>query len=423
MTHNTSFIRRHSQTVRTGALAAIILLSVILASCSRQEQPAPSAKHAADSVTAAAQDFYTCTMHPYVHADKPGLCPVCAMPLVKKSVASGTDAALESTVEAVRFSAAQRAMANVQTEHVQRSSLSMPLHAVGVLEVAEASRAVISSRYRGRIEKLYASCCGQRVRKGEPLMDIYSPELVSAAREYLVADETRATSEEAQHMADASRSRLKLQYGMTDGQIDELEKTRVAPTVLTVYAPIGGTLIRKDVVEGVYVNEGTSLMEIADLSSLWAWIEVYESDLPRVHVGQSVSLQTDALPGKSIAGEVAFIEQVVNPATRTVRVRVNLANDAGLLKPQMYVRATINAGVQSALSVPRSAVMRTGTRNIVWVETEANVFEPRDVQVGSAAGERVQILGGLSEGDVVASAGAFLIDSESQLTHPAGSTH
>jgi Cu(I)/Ag(I) efflux system membrane fusion protein len=367
---------------------------------------------------------YTCPMHPSVVSDKPGLCPVCNMDLVRKPAgAAGRGSDLDA-LGAVSLSATQRVMANVATAPAVRQQISRNVGAVGIVDYAEPLRVKVTSRFAGRIEKLHVGFTGEKVQKGQPLFDIHSPELYAAQRELLLAaqamkDPGAADDRNRVLMLDATMERLHLHFGMTHDQIHALADSGKPQDTVTYYSPISGTVLAKLIREGQYIEEGSDLYDIADLTRVWTYLDVYEKDLRFVKLGSPVRMRIGAWPGETFTGTVTFIDPVVNNETRTVRVRSEFDNAAGKLKPQMYVEAQIGAPSAGALVVPSSAVMFTGRRNIVWVEVAGNTFEPREVHTGITSGTLVEITGGLEEGERVVTSGGYLLESESQLRAPA----
>jgi Cu(I)/Ag(I) efflux system membrane fusion protein len=393
-----------------------------LISCTKS--PAPRA--GTDS-TAVAEVYWTCPMHPSVHADKPGACPVCGMALVKKSAAdhAGVDT---SAPGSVTISPRQRVLANISTVAAERRPFSREIGAVGVIAVAEPLQASVTARFRGRIEKLHVDATGATVRAGQPLFELHSPDVYSAAQELIIARAALtaasasgdATAENLQQgLFDAARTRLRIHFGLTDSQVEELSTMHEAHPTITYYSPMAGTVVRKEVVAGQYVDEGTVLYQIADYSRVWVYLDVAERDLRSVNVGQSMSIRTVAYPDETFTARITFIDPTMNAETRTVRVRAELPNPGLRLKPSMYITAAIASPRRNAIVVPAAALISTGSRNVVWVEAAPNTFEPRDVGVGDRADGMVEIVSGLAEGEHVASTGAYLIDSESSLSAPA----
>jgi Cu(I)/Ag(I) efflux system membrane fusion protein len=366
------------------------------------------------------EEYYTCPMHPSVRSDRPGSCPVCGMALVKKSVLAETATLDLKSLGEVSLSPAQRVLANVSTTGATRTDLRREIVAVGNIVPAEPRKATVSARFNGRIEKLFVDAAGARVRAGDTLFTLYSPDLISAEQEFLLSLETANGGDRlpAFDIQEASRRRLIERFGLTEEQVRELAVGRKVSSTVTFRAPLGGTVLEKNIQEGQYVSEGAPLYGVADLSIVWALLDVYEDDLRFVHVGQTAALSSAAYPGIAFSGKVMFVEPEVNPETRTVRVRVELPNGRLSLRPNMYVSASIGVAIRNALAVPTSALLRTGRRNIVWQEVRSNVFQPREVAIGATSGGLTEIFSGLEEGSIVASSGGYLIDSESQLQQP-----
>lgn len=397
-------------------LLAVLVLVVLFLRLPGTKQPAVT------TAPGEGVEYYTCPMHPSVIAYKPGPCPICGMTLVKK-VSGGHPAgpAAPQGGEVV-VSPEQRVQANISTSAVMWMPLSGSVSASGVIAFAEPSQSIVAAKSRGRIEHLFVDRTGAVVRKGEPLLSIYSPELISAEEEYLIALGSGEDVARAQLIA-ASRKRLAERFGITESQIDRLERERVMQSPATYSSPIAGTVIRKPVVEGQYVEEGMTLFELADLSRVWVVASVTEQDIRSVRKGDSVEVTLDAYPGLLLQSRVGFIEPVLDADSRTVRVRAELPNPEGKLKPNMYARIALKRAPREVLVVPTTAVLFTGRHPLVWVESEPGRFAPRAVSVGLTSGAFTEILSGVNEGDMVALTGGFLIDSESQLEAPAGGGH
>jgi len=397
------------------------------------EAPAEEHQHGNEQ----AEEYYTCPMHPSVRSSKPGACPVCGMSLVKKTAQNDADMNDVSGLEKVSLSPAQRVMANVSVAKAQRKSVSQDVHAVGVISYAEPGYRHISMRFPGRLEKLYLSYTGQTVRKGDPVADVYSPEAISAQQEYLLSldsyEQARLSTESSDgqptqseqafaaatsQMLGQSTQKL-LQWGFTENQISKLKETHTVDPLVTIYSQIGGTVVKKSVDAQHYAATGEDMFDVADLSTVWILLDVYEKDIRFVSRGQSAQIATEAYPNERFKGSVLFIDPVLNPETRTIRVRTEFSNPQGRLKPNMFVNATIAIPRSNALVVPSSAVLSTGRRTVVWVEVKENTFQARDVVVGSTSEGLTVVLGGIEEGETVAESGGFLIDSESALQQPA----
>jgi membrane fusion protein, copper/silver efflux system len=393
----------------------------------QQKKPAKTAEKAGEG-----QVLYTCAMHPFIIKDKPGTCPICGMQLIKKvQAAAPATASQQQMLEHVSMSPTQAVMANVATTAVARMPLAQEVNATGIVQFDQARQAKVTAWVAGRIDKLYVNTIGAYVSKGRPVAEVYSPELVAAQQEYLLARKSRdqfknssieAISQGGEGLVASARQRLKL-MGVKDSQIANLERTGQPNIKLNIYTPLSGVVIEKIVQEGQYVNLGEPLFNIADLSTVWVEAEVYENDFQFVKLGQRVEIVSQSYPGKTFTGRVSYIYPFLDPKTRTVKVRVQLANPGLRLKPDMFVNTSIKAPIGNVLAVPASAVIDTGKRQVVWVETQPNMFAPRDVKVGARVGDNVQILSGLQEGEKVASQGGYLIDSEAQLKGTGGGGH
>ena len=379
-------------------------------------------KHPSHDTEETQADVYTCPMHPSVVQNGPGACPVCNMALVKKSAQAPMTAEEEAMLRTVSLSPAQRVMANVATVPAQYRTMSGRLEAPGVIDFAEPLQRTVAARFRGRIEELYVASTGTRVRAGDPLFRIYSPDLVAAQQDYLTARRAGNGEAGSSQLVQSALRRLRVHYGLTEAQVEGLVKAGDAPGSIPYLSPASGTVIRKQVTEGQYVEEGAGLYELADLSRVWVSVEIPEKDIRFVRTGTPARLGADAWPGESFVGRVTFIEPVLNAETRTVRVRVEVSNPHERLKPGMYVRAALAARGREALAVPANAVVETGTRSVVWVEVRTNQFEPRNVTTGERADGWVEILGGLEEGEMAVATGGYLLDSESALQNPLGTS-
>jgi Cu(I)/Ag(I) efflux system membrane fusion protein len=272
----------------------------------------------------AAQGEWTCSMHPQVRRAGPGKCPICGMDLIPVEQLSAEQSRLEWT-------------GGVETELVGHRALAKEVRTVGKLDYNERRVAYITARVAGRVDRVYADFTGIRVKKGDHLVDVYSPDLVVTVQNLLDARQSGNES-----LAEVARERLRL-WGMLPEQVRELEGVGKARSLLTVYAPLGGTVIEKTVREGQYVKEGDPLYRIADLDPIWLYLDVYESDLAWVRYGQPVDVSLEAYPGEPFRGTVVFIDPFLDDRTRAVRVRVNLKNPEGKLKPAMYATASIRA--------------------------------------------------------------------------------
>lgn len=382
-------------------IVVIAITGLYFAGCGKKTET-PEAKQK--------KEYYTCPMHPHIISDKPGVCPICQMDLVKKSDDEQHASAKEdeNMNSMVAISGTKRALANVSTTTIKKQSLSKDIISYGYLDFAEQNRKSISARFNGRIEKLYVTKTGDVIRAGAPLFEIYSPELVQAQNDFIISLSSNSSIQQS------AKKKLEL-YGITAAQIQELEKTKAVKTTVIFYSPIGGTVVEKKVREGMYISEGMQLFDVADFSTLWNISEVYETDIASVHVGSPVTIRLRAYPGKQFAGRVTFISPVVDAQSRTIKVRSEIVNSGGLLKPQMYGETVQHVSLGTGLFIPADAVINTGKRMVAWVKTSDGMFEARDITLGDKCGSGYKIISGVQEGDEVAVTGGFLIDSESQL--------
>jgi Cu(I)/Ag(I) efflux system membrane fusion protein len=327
------------------------------------------------------------------------------------------------TAQPVMLSAADARRIGVTYAVAAFGDLSREIRVVGQITFDETRVKAISPKIDGWVEQLYVNFTGQEVAAGAPLLAIYSPMLVTAQEELLLAkqlqsdvsggaDDARA---QAARLAASARSKLAF-WDFSAEDIARIEQEGHARRTLLIRSPVSGFVVEKNVLQGERVMAGTAIYKIADLSSVWMDGEVYEQDLPLIRLGQRAEAELQAIPGVTFAGSVAYIYPTLNPDTRTVRVRVQLLNENHRLKPGMFATLRLFAtAARSVLSVPRSAVLSTGERNLVFVKRVDGMLEPRAVEIGVASSDRIEILRGLAGGDTVVTSATFLVDAESNL--------
>lgn len=354
-------------------------------------------------------DHYTCSMHPSVKQRGPGTCPICGMKLVPVTKEQGQDGV-------VFVDDARRQLIGVRTEPVVQAPMRDSLKAVGRVTYDEASLTDVNLKVHGWISKLYVNETGQHVAKGQTLFTLYSPELFDAEQDFLLAARGASTREPgADTLASASRQRLHL-LGVSHAQIDAIAQSGKPAEDLPVPSPATGFVIEKNVVEGAAVDAGMKLYRIAAIGHVWVEADVYESDLAHVHAGQHARVTLDYLPGSAYEAKVAYVYPYLDPAVRTGRVRIELANKDLDLRPGMYASVELSADLGPRVQVPASAVVYTGPRRLVFVDLGQGRFRPTEIQVGTESNGMYEVLSGLSAGDSVATSGVFLIAAEARIT-------
>jgi RND family efflux transporter MFP subunit len=356
-------------------------------------------------------------MHPWYLAHEPGQCPVCGMDLVKVDAAEG--AHLPAGGGSIRIDPGVIQNMGVRTEAVARRDLASEVRAPGQIQVDEARVAQVNARVMGYAEKLYADVSGQRVEKGRPLLELYSPELAGAQEEYLQAlryAKLEGKSAGGEELAESARRRL-ANWGMSPADIAALARGGQATSTYRLVSPLTGVVLAKKVVRGQNVSPGMELYTLADLSKVWAVARVYQSDLAVVRPGGEAEVELASPPGKAFRGKIVFVSPTLDPAARTAEVRVELANTSDFaLKPEMIATVILKGSVRKGvLAVPEQALIRSGRRTLAVVALGGGYFEPREVALGASAGGYVEVTQGLEEGDGLVVSSQFLIDSESNL--------
>lgn len=360
------------------------------------------------------ETVYTCSMHPQIKQDKPGLCPICAMDLVPMSSLDDTES---TNPNEIHMTKAAMELAAVQTVRVSSGIPEKELHLLGKVKPDERRIAQLTARFGGRIEELFVNYTGQKVNRGQKLATIYSPELITAQKELLEAVKYKNTNPS---FYKAARSKLKL-WDLTEQQIDNIVQNSEPKLYFDIVSPISGTVTQRHVAKGDYVKEGVALFEVIDLSHVWVMFEAYESDLPWIKPGDEVTFTLQSVPGELFTGKVAYIAPLIDAKTRTTNVRVEVTNKNGKLKPEMFANGVIRSTIESEtneLLIPKSAVLWTGKRSVVYVKIpnrEKPTFLYREVVLGPEAGNFYVVEEGLTEGEEIAVNGVFKIDAAAQL--------
>lgn len=357
--------------------------------------------------------IWTCSMHPQIRMDKPGLCPLCAMDLIPLSseTSSGvSDEAIKMTEEAIQ-------LANVSTSIVAKMKATKEVRLFGKIQADERLVQTQSAHIAGRIEKLFVNFTGEVVKEGQVIASVYSPELVTAQNELL---ELLKMKNIQKNIIEASRQKLR-QWKLTDSQIDDVEKSGMAKTGFEIKATTSGIVISKNVNVGDYVTQGMSLYEITNLSTVWALFDAYENDLPWIKIGDKIDFTVQSIPGKKFSGTISFIDPIINSGTRVSKLRLEVNNSSGELMPEMFVTGNLLANLKNydnSIVIPQSAVLWTGKRSIVYIklpDTDEPTYQMREVSLGPSLGGSYVITQGLKEGEEIVTNGAFSIDASAQL--------
>ncbi len=371
-------------------------------------------------------EVWTCSMHPQIRADGPGACPICGMDLIPVTKERASN---EAGPERVSLSKDAMIRARIRTTVVKRLRTGgEERRLLGRVDYDETRLRTVTSWIAGRIDKLQVRTTGQRVRKGQVIATLYSPEVFGAHQDLLVAKEQvvrlKGATEFARQGADlalkASRDRLRL-LGVPSTEVAVMEKAKRPSEQIRIRSPFAGTVLERMATEGSYVKTGTGLFQIADLSRLWVQLDAYESDLPLLSIGQEVSLRVQAIPGESFTGRVMFVDPVLNQRTRTTRVRIEVKNTNGQLRPGMFAEAVVSGSAgshESSLVIPSTAPLFTGRRSVVYVEVpnaERPTYDARLVRLGPKMRDVYPVIAGLSEGDRIVTHGAFTLDADLQI--------
>ena len=419
----------------------------------------PKAAPAAAAV-AAAKQMYQCPMHPQIILDHPGNCPICGMALVAMETAAPKaqgklvfyrspmnpsltspvpmkdemgmdyvpvyegeltgDGKTTGTHAAVTIDHERQQLIGLRTAKVALGTVSGELRAVGRVAVDETRVRKVNVKVEGFVEKLFVDFLGMPVAKGAPLFSLYSPEFVSAQQEYLLALKTQkamaggSLQSSGSDLLEAARRRLLL-WDIPKDTLDRLEKTGEVQRALTLRSPLAGVVTAKNVVEGARLTPADIPFEITDLSQVWVLVEVYEAEIARAKVGMGADLTLSALPGKTLHGRVAFVDPLMDPKTRTVKLRLAFANPGGALKPEMFGEVVLKGQGRPGILIPLDAVLDAGTSKVAFLALGDGRFEPREITVGATVGESIEVLSGLKAGDDIVVRANFLVDSESRL--------
>ena len=356
--------------------------------------------------------IWTCSMHPQIRMPAPGKCPICGMDLIPLN--QNNTSAVDP--EAVQLTKAGAQLANVLTSVVSRQNPGKEVHLYGKVQADEQLLQNQVSYISGRIEKLLVNFTGEPVKKGQPLALIYSPELVTAQQELLEAARTKQIQPE---IYEAAKAKLR-QWKLAESQISAIENSGIIQNNLEIESTTSGIVTARRVNMGDFVSPGSVLYSVSDLSRVWVLFDAYESDLPFLKTGDKIDFTIQALPGASFSGTAKFIDPVIDPVTRVAKVRVEISNPGGKLKPEMFATGMVKANLnefKDKLVIPRSAVLWTGKRSVVYVKQPGDepVFKMREIELGPMLGSSYVVTDGLADGEEIVTQGAFSVDASAQL--------
>jgi len=362
---------------------------------------------------------FTCPMHPTIIQDHAGTCPICGMDLVKmeNTGSSGGVSDVPNRAE-VTIDPTRQQLIGLRTAAVSRGTIRSDMKLVGRVAIDETRVRKVNVKVMGYVEKIFVDFVGKPVRQGDPLFSFYSPDLLTAQREYLHAFEAAGPLSDGEGSdawaLKAARQKLLL-WDVTEEQINDLEKTGEVTKALTFTSPVSGVVTMKEIVEGSSLMPGETPYEITDYSTVWVMADGYQSDVAKIKVGAEAVVGIEALPEEAFEGKVVFIDPALDPMSRTFKIRINVANPNGLLKPDMFAEVLVLTPRREALVVPADAIIPSGRGSMVFVAMDGGRFQPRSVTVGEKSAELVEVVGGVMEGELVVTRANFLIDSESSL--------
>jgi len=431
----------------------LILFFLLTIGCFKQDKLKATNPHDHNKASKI-ESYYTCSMHPQIKESKPGKCPICHMNLTKVEVeydeelkvsqksagiwrckkfpevtSEKEDVCPIDSTQMIKVNNAGSVIGNIklrasQLSHfkpayfeVTKMKMTKEIRLLGSVMQSEDKESSIPARIGGRVEKVYIKSTGSLISIGGPVVDLYSPKLITAGEEYLIARSSfeKNKTAEFKNLYKQSEKRLK-QWGIEDFQIEDWYKTKSIPKNITIYSNATGIVRKRNANNGNYFKEGQTFFELSDLSSVWVEMDVYEHDSNLIHMGQKVEFEFTAIPGKKFYGEIDFIDPVLNQKSRTLKIRTTIQNDKGQLKPGMVADANLTLSLEGLpLVIPRSAIIDTGKRIVVWIKIDDKQFQAKTILTGMESQGFVEIKSGLKEGDEVVMDGNFLLDAQAQL--------
>jgi Cu(I)/Ag(I) efflux system membrane fusion protein len=386
-------------------IIGLLLFTLAFAAC-KQKPPQQAI------VQTQSKAYYTCSMHPQVHEEPPGNCPICGMKLIKVELTGDNDNTASAKIV---LTATQLALANIQTDTVREENTGLEKTLTGTVVADETKTEELSARIVGRIQQLFVRSIGEKISVGQPVYSIYSEDLQEAEKEYLLARQQQKVLHnpdvDYQQLISTAENKLQL-WGLTPAQIRGLAVSGKVSATTTIFSKIGGTVSELSVHEGDYVTEGMSVLKTQDLNSLWVEAQLYVSESGNYKENDRVSVAFPDLNGQMIQGKVEFINPELSDASKVNLIRISIPNPQGMIRPGMLAYISIGTGGSRSLAVPGSAILTDGQGSKVWVKNTDGSFSAKMVTVGSGNQNYVPVISGLKPGDVVVTNGAYLLNSE-----------
>ena len=385
------------------AYPLFLIFVVLLSACKQKSQPLVTTKSAA---------YYTCSMHPQVHEDQPGNCPICQMKLIKVEFTSVNS---QDAKNKIVLTAAQIKLAGIEMDTARFQAVGSEKTLTGTVTADLNGSAQLSARVAGRIQRLYVRTQGETLIAGQPVYDVYSEDLAGVEKEYLLALQQRKELNnpdvDYNKLISAAENKLLL-WGLTPAQVKRLAASGKASALVTVFSETGGTVTEINVHEGDYVTEGMNILKTDDLGQLWVEAQLYANETSMYHEGDAASISFPDLNGKLINGKVSFINPELSASSKVNLIRISIPNTQRTIRPGMLAYISVLSGKQKALAVPVTALITSGKGSIVWVRNSDGSFSMRSVNLGVGNQTYAPVLSGLSAGDLVVTNGAYLLNSE-----------
>ncbi|MDB4925929.1 efflux RND transporter periplasmic adaptor subunit [Mucilaginibacter sp.] len=384
-------------------LAFSLLIATLFAACKQKPQQVAKTQ---------SKTYYTCSMHPQIHEDHPGNCPICGMKLIKVELAGGSSS---TDMNKIDLTASQIQLAGIRTDTIREENVGIEKTLTGTVTANENTAAELSARIAGRIQQLFVKTIGEKISAGQPVYSIYSEDLLEAEKEYLLAKQQQKVLHnpdvDYQQLTSAAENKLQL-WGLSSAQIRNLAASGKVAATTVVLSKISGTVSDITVHEGDYVTEGMSILKTQALNNLWVEAQLYASETGNYKVSDRLIVSFPDLGGQVIAGKVEFINPELSDASKVDLIRISIPNPQNLIRPGMLAYISIANGKQRSLAVPASAILTDGQGSKVWVKNPSGGFSPRMIKIGSGNPNYVPVLSGLTNGDIVVTSGAYLLNSE-----------